>query len=326
MCTAISWQSGNHYFGRNLDYEYSYHETVTVTPRHYPFLFRKRKGKAFEEHYAMIGMAYVVNDYPLYYDATNEKGLSMAGLNFPENAVYHEEVPGKSSITPFELIPWVLGQCETIEECRVLLERTNIVNIPFSEELPLSPLHWIISDREKSITVESVEEGIFVYDNPAGVLTNNPPFPSQMFLLQHYMGLTNEEPERCFSGKLDLKPYCRGMGAVGLPGDLSSASRFVRAVFHKLHGVSGETESEAVSEFFHLLSSVESPRGAVVSPRGVYEITIYSSCCNVDQGIYYYTTYENQQITAVDMYHEDIESDRLVNYPLIEGQQFRRQN
>lgn len=324
MCTAISYNSADHYFGRNLDFEYSYHETVTITPRNYPFLFRKSKG--FPQHYAMIGMAYVVNDYPLYYDATNEKGLSMAGLNFPQNAFYHEEVKGKSNITVFELIPWILGQCETIEECKALLERTNIINIPFSDQLPLSPLHWIISDAEKSITVESVREGIFVYDNPVGVLTNNPPFPTMKFMLQHYLGLTNKEPEESFSGKLDVEAYCRGMGAIGLPGDISSVSRFVRASFMKLHSVSGESESEAVSQFFHLLSFVESPKGAVVSAEGAYEITIYSSCCNTTQGIYYYTTYENKQITAVNMYHEDLESDKLVNYPLIEEQQFRRQN
>ena len=85
MCTAVSFLAKNHYFGRNLDYEFSYNETVTITPRNYPFKFR-RMGEN-NKHYAMIGMAFVQENYPLYYDATNEKGLSIAGLNFPGNAV-----------------------------------------------------------------------------------------------------------------------------------------------------------------------------------------------------------------------------------------------
>ena len=166
MCTAVTYKTKDHYFGRNLDLEYSYMETVTVTPRNYPFAFRKM-GR-METHYAMIGMAYVADGYPLYYDATNEKGLSMAGLNFPENADYKPFQDGKDNVSPFELIPWILGRCATVAEARVLLQRINLLNEHFSPELPLSPLHWILSDRECSITLESVKSGIKIYDNPVG--------------------------------------------------------------------------------------------------------------------------------------------------------------
>lgn len=324
MCTAVSYRTKDHYFGRNLDYEFSYSETVTITPRNYPFVFRKVE--SMPSHYAMIGMAYVVNDYPLYYDATNEKGLSMAGLNFPDNAVYQPETEGKDDVSPFEFIPWILGQCATIEECRKLLGRINLVNINFSEELPLSPLHWIISDRNSSITVEAIKDGVKVYENPVGVLTNNPPFETQMFLLNNYMGLSAEQVQNRFSKGLKLHTYSRGMGAMGLPGDLSSASRFVKAAFTKMNSVSGESESESISQFFHILTSVEQQRGCVHMGNGQYEITIYSSCCNTDKGIYYYTTYENSQITAVDMHREDLDSNKPVSYPLVAGQQIRWQN
>lgn len=324
MCTAISFRTKDHYFGRNMDYEFSYEESVTVTPRNYPFIFRKVK--PLYEHYAMIGVAYVVEDYPLYYEATNEKGLSMAGLNFPGNAVYHDEEENKDNIAPFEFIPWVLGQCKTIDECKALLLKMNMVEIHFSEELLLSPLHWMISDREHSITVESVKEGLKVYDNPVGVLTNNPPFETQMFMLNNYISLSKEHPQNQFSRKLDLNAYSRGMGAMGLPGDLSSSSRFVKAAFTKLNSVSGESESESISQFFHILTSVEQQRGCVHMGNEQYEITIYSSCCNTDKGIYYYTTYENSQVTAVDMYREDLEADKPVSYPLVTGQQISWQN
>ena len=324
MCTAISFRTKDHYFGRNMDYEFSYEESVTITPRKYPFVFRKVK--PLYEHYAMIGVAYVVEDYPLYYEATNEKGLSMAGLNFPGNAVYHAEIEDMDNVAPFEFIPWVLGQCATIKECKELLSRMNMVNIHFNERLLLSPLHWMISDREQSITVESVKDGLKVYDNPVGVLTNNPPFEMQMFMLNNYMNLTKEHPENHFAKDLELHAYSRGMGAMGLPGDLSSASRFVKAAFTKCNSVCGEKESESISQFFHILSSVEQQRGCVHMGHEQYEITIYSSCCNTDKGIYYYTTYENSQITAVDMNREDLEGDKPIAYPLVTGQQISWQN
>ena len=324
MCTAISYKTKDHYFGRNMDYEFSYEESVTVTPRKYPFFFRKVK--PLYEHYAMIGIAYVVEDYPLYYEATNEKGLSMAGLNFPGNAVYHVEMDDKDNVAPFEFIPWILGQCATIEECKKLLSRMNLVKIHFNEELLLSPLHWMISDRNASITVESVKDGLKVYDNPVDVLTNNPPFETQLFMLNNYMSLSTEQPQNQFSKAIDLHAYSRGMGAIGLPGDLSSSSRFVKAAFTKLNSISGESESESISQFFHILSSVEQQRGCVHIDNGKYEITIYSSCCNTDKGIYYYTTYENSQITAVDMYREDLDGEHPVAYPLVTGQQISWQN
>ena len=304
MCTAATYTAKDHYFGRNLDLEFSYNETVTVTPRNYPFQFRKVK--ALESHYAMIGMAFVVDNYPLYYDATNEKGLSMAGLNFPENADYKQETEGKDNVTPFEFIPWILGQCSTIEEVKELLGRINLININFSEKLPLSPLHWMISDRNESITVESVKEGLKIYDNPVGILTNNPTFDIQMFNLNNYVNVTRE--------------------GIGIPGDLSSSSRFVKAVFTKLNSVSGTSESESISQFFHILGSVNQERGCVRLAEDTYEITIYSSCCNIDKGVYYYKTYENSQITGVDMHNENLNSQNLVSYPLIKEQQIKIQN
>ena len=314
MCTAITYKTKDHYFGRNLDLEYSYNEAVTITPRNYIFEFRKMG--EMRTHFAMIGMAYVVDNFPLYYDATNEKGLSIAGLNFPDNADYKPYCEGKDNVTPFELIPWILTQCETVNEAKKLIERINIYNENFSHNLPLSPLHWIISDKERSITLESVRSGIRVYDNPVGVLTNNPTFDYQMFNLNNYMSLTNGDIKNTFSAEKDLalKTYSRGMGALGLPGDFSSVSRFVKAAFVKQNSVSQNSENESVSQFFHILKSVEMPRGCVKVGEDSYAFTIYSSCCNTDRGIYYYTTYENSSVHVIDMCKENLNNDKLVKF------------
>ena len=324
MCTAATYKTKDHYFGRTLDYEFSYQEEVTVTPRNYPFHFRKMGD--LEKHYAMIGMATVMDQVPLYYEATNEKGLSMAGLNFVGNADYKEEAEGKDNVAPFEFIPWILGQCANLDEARELLSRVNLVRINYNDQLPLAQLHWMISDRGASITVESVREGLKIYDNPVGVMTNNPPFDYQMFNLNNYMGLSREKVENHFADGLDLNAYSRGMGALGLPGDLSSASRFVKVAFTKMNSISGDSESESISQFFHILGSVDQQRGCVHMGNNQYEITIYTSCCNTDKGIYYYTTYENSQISGVDMHKENLDGQDLARYPLIKGQQIRMQN
>ena len=324
MCTAVTYTSGAHYFGRNLDLDRAYGERVVIAPRAFPFPFRRVP--AAHRHYALIGMALVADGYPLYYDATNEKGLSMAGLNFPASADYKPEKEGWDNVAPFEFIPWLLGQCANLIEAREALSRLNLIRLPFSPQLPLAPLHWLIADPSGAIVVESLREGLKIHDNPAGVLTNEPPFDYQMFRLNDCMQLTREAPRNTFAQGLDLRPYCLGMGAIGLPGDLSSPSRFVRAAFTRLNAVSGPSEAEGVSQFFHILDSVAQTRGCARAEGDRYEITVYSSCCNVDRGIYYYTTYENRQITGVDMHREDLDGSALASYPLITQQQFRFQN
>ncbi len=324
MCTAATYKTKDFYFGRTLDYEFSYGDEVTITPRNYSYNF-KEKGK-IDTHYAMIGMAHVVDDYPLYYEATNEKGLSMAGLNFVGNAVYNGKVKEKDNIAQFEFIPWILSQCSTVKEAQNLIQKINILDIPFNDLLPVAQLHWIISDSKESITVESVKEGIKIYENPVGVLTNNPPFDMQMFCLNNYMNLSPEPSENKFAKDLNLKQYSRGMGAIGLPGDLSSQSRFVKVAFTKMNSVSGTEEKESVSQFFHILNSVDQQRGCCLLEEGKYEITIYTSCCNTNKGIYYYTTYDNHQITAVNMHKENLDGDNLIRYPLITEEQIRTQN
>ncbi|MBP3939281.1 MAG: choloylglycine hydrolase [Clostridia bacterium] len=309
MCTAISFKTKDHYFGRTLDLEYDYNESVTVTPRNFPFKFTNRKEN--KNHSAIIGIATVIDTYPLYYEATNEAGLSVAGLNFPNNAFYHPTDESKVNIAPFEFIPYILTECKTVEDAKKLLEKANIANIDFRPDLKASPLHWMISDKNKSITVESTVAGLQVYENPIGVLTNNPPFDLQIKNLEKYKNLSSKEPEH----KPDMSHYSKGLGAIGLPGDLSSASRFVRAAFTKENSVCGDSESESVSQFFHILGSVSHTRGTV-DLGGKYEITVYTSCCNTDRGILYYTTYENPQISAIDMNKLNLSSDELFEFPL----------
>ncbi|MBR2875786.1 MAG: choloylglycine hydrolase [Clostridia bacterium] len=306
MCTAITFNSGDTFFGRNLDVECSYNECVVITPRNFEIQMRCLEN--LKNHYAFLGMATVINDFPLYFDATNEMGLSMAGLNFPGNAFYHEFDEALNNVTPFELIPYILGKCKDVGEALRELKAINIVNISFSKELSLSPLHWIVSDKEKSLTVESTEAGLKIYDNPVGVLTNNPTFDFHITNLNNYMSLYEGDSKNLFSDKINFENYSFGMGALGLPGDYSSASRFIKATFVKYKSMKFRNEQENVNQFLYILASVAMPKGCVLVKNSEYEYTRYSSCCNVNKGIYYYVTYNDRQINSVDINSYDLNS------------------
>ncbi len=318
MCTSLSFKTKDHYFGRNLDYEFGYNESVTVTPRN--FVFRFRHAPALETHYALIGMAFVVDDYPLYYEATNEAGLSMAGLNFPGFARYFDQKQDKINVAPFEFVPYVLAQCANVAEARKLLADVNLCAENFSDKLPASPLHWHIADANCSIVAESADDGLKIYDDPVNVMTNSPTFDFHMLNLSHYMGATREIASNRFAPNVPLKAYSRGAGGFGLPGDLSSASRFVRAAFALNNSVCDGDEASSVGHFFQLLGSVAQQKGSCAVEHG-YEYTIYSCCCNTARGVYYYTTYNNGCLTAVDMHREDLNRKALACYPMRTEQQ-----
>lgn len=324
MCTAATYRTDNFYMGRTLDYEFSYGEEITVMPRNFPLSFRH--GGGTDRHYAIIGMAHVADCYPMFYDAVNEKGLGMAGLNFAASARYSEPEDGKQNVAQFEFIPWVLSQFASLGQARSAIEKINLVGTTYDSRYPAAKMHWIIADKSGAITVEPTESGLKIYDNAPGVLTNEPPFDMQLFNLNNYMRLSPKQPENSFSDALDLGTYSRGMGGLGLPGDLSSMSRFVRAAFTKLNSLSGSGEAESVGQFFHILGSVEQVRGCCEVAQDKYEITIYTSCFNADKGVYYYTTYNNRRITAVDMHRENLDSDSLARYPMLDKEDVLRQN
>lgn len=325
MCTSISFSSPVALFGRNLDLDVSFDEQVVVTPRHFPFHFKK--APAMPSHFAMIGMATIAEETPLYAEAANEKGVYAAGLNFPQNAYYAPQATrGRTALAPYELIPFVLGQCENLAQVRSILEDVSLVSIPFSAGYPLAPLHWHIADQTGSITVEPMKDGLKIYDNPAGVLTNNPPFPFQMMNLNNYMHLRTSAPVNHFSSGVPLRAYGQGMGAMGLPGDFSPMSRFVKATFLKCNSVFGKEPFSTITQFFHILDAVAMVRGSVVTDANRNDITRYSCCIDAAMGIYYYKTYENSRIHAVSLFHEQLDGDEWKAFPLDNRQQILFQN
>ncbi|MBR2640715.1 MAG: linear amide C-N hydrolase [Oscillospiraceae bacterium] len=277
MCTAVSFKNKNALFGRNLDLDYHYSESVAVVPRNFPFAFKKNR-------FAIIGTAFVKNGFPLFYDGMNEKGLFAAGLNFPKSAVYFPEREGFLNVASFELIPWILSTCKNLSEAKEKLNQANVLNTNFEESLPATPLHWFFADKTGSIVAEPVESGLKIYENPAGVLTNEPPFPKHLENLGKIKGTVFAE-------------------------NLSSEERFAKAVFMKENCA---FEKDFVTQFFKILESV-----GKTELKEKPEKTVYSSCADPENLVYYYKTYENGRISAVDMKKENLDGEKIISYPMV---------
>ena len=313
MCTALLYRGDGYYFGRNLDLGEHYGEQVTITPRNFPLPMRAML--PLERHYAMVGMAWVQEGYPLYYDGFNEKGLAVAGLNFQGYAAYMPRCAGRDNVTPFELVPWLLGTCADVGEVRAALRGANLLAEDFSPELPLTPMHFLAADRGGGcLVMEPMAEGMKLWDAPVGLLTNAPPFDWQMANLAQYQGLSPEQPENRLGG--ELPRFSNGMGAVGLPGDLSSPSRFVRGAYTLRNAAPGKDPEESMAQVFHILNVVGQTRGCVLLSDGGLERTVYSACCDLARGRYCYTTEQNSRPVAVELFHADLEGGALATFPV----------
>lgn len=324
MCTAISYKNGDHYFGRTLDLEYSFDERIVITPRNYPYRFKN--GEMTEKHFAIIGTATLADSIPLYYEATNEKGLSMAGLNFPLSAAYTSKKENRINVAVYEFIFHILFRCADINEAVSHIKNTNIIGESPSEKYPVATLHWLIADKNKSVTVECVKDGMKIYDNEIGVLTNEPEFSFHKCNLSNYMGLSPAPAENRFCREVDISAYSKGMGSMGLPGDLSSSSRFVRAAFSKLNSSCKANELGNVAQFFHIMGDVSQTRGCVLTDDKKYVTTVYTSCCNTDRLIYYYNTYSNFCISRIDMKKENLDSQMPIIFNMQKEPIYNYQN
>ena len=309
MCTAIAMRNSGFYFGRNMDIDYGFGERVIVTPENFPLKLRYEK--PIISHSALIGMGSCIDNYPLYAEAANEKGLCMAGLYFPGNASYGREIIlDKHNICVFELIPFVLGNCSDVKEAVKLLYRTNIMSTPFREDIPPVPLHWFIADVENSIVLEKTSRGLEIYDDPYDVLTNNPTFDFHLSNAAQYANL-DVTPNKGTLGK-NARIFGKGLGSFGLPGDFSPGSRFIKSAYLLANSYDGKTVEESVAQFFHILDSVAIVKGSVEDdPKSSY-CTTYSCCIDVRDLVYYFKTYNNSSLRCVSMKSENFKGEKLV--------------
>lgn len=304
MCTSIAAGLDDFYFGRTLDLDRDFGNEVIITPRNYAL--NLRCGRMVSRHLAYVGIGLVKDGYALYADAMNERGLCIAALNFPGNAYYSSHTGNEERwLAPFEIIPAVMSECATLDDARQLLGGIAVFDVPHSPDMPNTPLHWHIADNSGSIVFEVTRGGTNVYENPFGVLANNPPFPFHRDNMALYLNVSAEMPQ--------CDVFGNGVLAHGMPGDYSSPSRFVRgALLSKMaHGHGG-----GIYDFFTLLGAVSVPRGSVLTADGKLHFTRYRCCMQTASGRYFFNTARDADIRCVDIKKEKLDGESLLVFDI----------
>ena len=314
MCTGVRFNgsNGEMYFGRNLDWSVSYGQKVVITPRGYKdnsaFL-----GEMTMKGGAIIGMAIVANNTPLYFDCANEQGLAIAGLNFPGYAKYADmTINNKVNVAAYEFPLWVVANFTTVDDVEKALKDVVIVAKPINDQYPVSQLHWIIGDAKRSIVVEYTERGMEVFHNDVDVLTNQPGYGWHQENLRNYMNLFPQMPKEVKWEKAKMTAFGSGSLMRGLPGDYYAPSRFVRVAYLNTHYPAKASEEENISRLFHTLTGVAMIDGAAAMADGAYEKTIYTGGYSAATKTYYYNTYDDPAIQKVAMGEHNLDSAELI--------------
>ena len=273
-------------------------------------------------------MGTVIDNHPAIADAMNENGLACAGLNFAGYAYFEKDIAkGKINIAPYDFIQWVLSNHETVDEVKDSIKNIELVDVPINDKTPVPTLHWMIADKTgKSIVVEKTKSKFAVYDNTVGVLTNNPTFDWHLTNLNEYIKIKPNQPKETNWSNQELKALGVGAGTLGIPGDFASVSRFTRIAYIRNNMPNIEDDITAITQFFHMLDYVKMVKGGVITEDGLEDLTLYSSCMDQENGIYYYKTYDNNRINAIDMNKENLDGDKIKLFTYETTQDINYQN
>lgn len=299
MCTCTAFRQNGLYFGRNMDLDYNFGEKIVATPRS----FLLRYSNEDKRHLGYIGTATVIDGYPLYADAMNEKGLCVAGLDFPEKAFYRTNIKGETNVPAYDLINYIAAEFSSVSEVREKFGDINITNQPFSDKIPCATLHWMISDRESSVVIESTESGINLYDDPLDVMTNLPEFPEHM---KNYERMQAE----------------KGSALPDFPDLLSSPSRFLRIAHFRGNNLPDTDTDGVISHVFHILSTVAMPDVSRKAESGKYRKTTYSVCFDATRKHYLIKTYENDRVLRAKLKDEMLDSGALSTFEILRKQDY----
>lgn len=309
MCTAIGLHLGDCFFGRNLDLEQNFGESIVLTPRGFSMPMRHEKGMT--TRFALLGMATVKTGFPLYAEAINERGVAMAGLNFVGNAVYFDKTDAsKDNITTFELIPWVLGESENIESAKKRLKNLHLMSTAFEEQLPPGALHWFLTDGKTSFVLECTKNGLFIYDNPFGVLTNNPPFVFQLASCLPFLK-SRQKVAREMLQAYGISAESLGFLDNTISGDYSSTARFARATWLAESAKTLGTSHADLATCFQILAAVAPIHGCVTGVNQQEHYTLYTVCANLTRGEFHWRGASGPDVVTVRLRDLSLNTDTL---------------
>lgn len=320
MCTALTLTTSDndHLFGRNMDLEYFFNQSIIFIPRNY-IATNSKTQKTNKNKYAILGMGTMFADYPTFADVMNEKGLAIAGLNFPKYAHFpKEKVDAKTNIPVYDFPLWLLSNFATLNEVKSQIEDLVLVDEPIIDGVPTAPLHFIITDKTgESIIVEQTQDGLKWFENPVGVLSNAPTFDWHLTNLSQFADLRYTKNIGATICDYKLTPHGQGDGLMGLVGDFSPASRFVRTCVLR-DATLRNCKNINKQQFFHILNNVAMVDGSVITPEGKNDITQYTSCMDLDNLVYCYNTYNSMGVNVINMGNLDLNSNEIKSFGYVD--------
>ncbi|MFD1199429.1 linear amide C-N hydrolase [Brucella gallinifaecis] len=313
-CTSfvLPTSDGSRVYGRTMEFAYPINSEMIVLPRNYSFkadMPEGQSGKAWESKYAAVGMnAFGVTALA---DGMNEKGLTGGVLYFPGFAGYAEPGTGKSddSLAPWDFLTWALTNFATVAEVKAALDNVSVVGVQQKDMGIVPPLHYTLHDATgASIVIEPVDGKLTVHDNPLGVMTNAPSFDWHMTNLRNYVKLSpqNVKPVKILG--TEVSPLGGGSGMLGIPGDTTPPSRFIRASAFVLSAQPVASGVESVRLAEHIVNNFDIPKGWIDAPGMPLEYTQWSTIGDIKNQAYYIKTYDDPVLRGVEFKNLDLDA------------------
>lgn len=325
-CTGLMLkaQDGSIVHGRTVEFVIKVDASMALIPRGYKFTSQtpiENAGLKYTTKYAAIGSFSFDNVKIL--DGLNEKGLSVGVFYFPVFAKY-APITSKNkhkALSPVDFPNWILTQFATVGEVRKAIENNKVVIVPtvmknWGPQPP--PFHYIVYDKTgNSIIIEPIDGKLVIYDNPLGVITNAPTFDWHMINLRNYLALNPKSTQKISVNKLDLKEIGQGNGMLGLPGDFSSPSRFIRAAVFSATAVPPQTSKDGINQIFHILNAFDIPIGVAREERDgltLTDYTMFTTAIDPQNLRYYYKSYDDQTIRSIDLKKLDLTGTQIKTF------------
>ncbi|HJC27026.1 choloylglycine hydrolase family protein [uncultured Alistipes sp.] len=322
-CTGITLRSadGAHVVARTIEWGGSdLNSRYVVVPRGYAqrsFTPGGQEGMRFTARYGYVGFAVEREEFVA--EGLNEEGLSAGLFYFPGYGAYepYDAARNAENIADLQLVPLVLGSCRTIDEVKELLAKVCVIGI----DPRASTVHWRFTDLSgRQVVLEIIDRKPVFYENELGVLTNSPGFEWQLTNLNNYVNLHAGGAEAHPMGGISLAAFGAGSGMLGLPGDVTPPSRFVRAAFFQTTAPQQATALEAVLQGFQILTNfdipigVEFPAGQI--PADIPSATQWTSATDPVNRVIYYRTMYNSAIRSIDLQQIDFSKVAYRSEPL----------
>lgn len=325
-CTGIriTTKDGSVIYGRTLEFP-SLDSHLIFVPRNIKYIgttqTNVQDGKQWQVKYAFTGIS--AYNYPQIVDGVNEKGLAVGLFYFPDYADYPALTAENKSqaLAPWELGTYLLSNFQNIEEIKKGLETITVAPVVLKEANFVLPVHYIVHDAEgKSLVIEYVKGQLKTYDNPLGVITNAPAFSWHLTNLSNYVNLTvNNVPPLELTGT-QLVSFGQGSGLRGLPGDFTPPSRFIRAAVFSEASVPVVTGLEGVLTVFHILNQFDIPKGSIKDigkdKSIIMDYTLWTSVSNLKDRIFYFRTYQDQQVRKVELMKMNLDDKKISTFPM----------